>query len=148
MWHLCLSILRQKKKTCPHIPFLNPLIRLHYRSMQPCWRWTPSRSNTVDFPTLGNQNISLLFYSLCSVCCSTFCTQTVSNNIICPVLWFSARDVLTCVVLSYELFYFDTIRCLQDAEVLLKLTEEVNATFRNKVSFFFSFCFLFMLLFF
>ena len=26
-------------------------------------------------------------------------------------------------------------RCLQDAEVLLKLTEEVNATLKNKVSF-------------
>ena len=36
-------------------------------------------------------------------------------------------------------FYFDAIRCLQDAEVLLKLTEEVNATLRNKVSL--RFCF-------
>lgn len=36
-------------------------------------------------------------------------------------------------MLSLEPFFFDTIRCLQDAEVLLKLTEEVNATLRNKV---------------
>ena len=37
------------------------------------------------------------------------------------------------VVSSFSLY---AIRCLQDAEVLLKLTEEVNETLRNKVSVF------------
>lgn len=48
-------------------------------------------------------------------------------------------------MLRCEYLYFDVIRCVQDAEVLLKLTEEVNATLRNKVSFLFSFSFLFLM---
>lgn len=47
-------------------------IRPLYRSMQPCWLWTPSRSSTVDSPTSGKQNIFLLFslllYSLLLNC--------------------------------------------------------------------------------
>lgn len=38
-------------------------IRPHCRFMQPCWLWTPSRSSTVGFPTLGKQNIPLLSLS-------------------------------------------------------------------------------------
>lgn len=58
--HFCLSL----TKLFPHNPFFNLPIRPHYRSMQPCWLWTPSRSSTVDFPTLGKQNISLLSLNL------------------------------------------------------------------------------------
>ncbi len=100
--------------------------------MQPCWLWTPSRSSTVDFPTLGNQNICLLSLSK-PFCCSTFCTQTEPENIICPGCFLCVK-LLKCDTLSSEQFHFHAIRCLQDAEVLLKLTEEVNATLRNKVS--------------
>lgn len=58
--------------------------------------------------------------------------------------------LLKCDMLHCEHFYFDAIRCAQDAEVVLKLTEEVNATLRNKVSCLFfsflvlSFCCLFL----
>lgn len=58
---------------------------------------------------------------------------------------FQFVKVLKCEKVSCEHFHFDAIRCLQDAEVLLQLTEEVNATLRNKVSAFFpSLLFLFL----
>ncbi|KAI3353250.1 hypothetical protein L3Q82_019783, partial [Scortum barcoo] len=48
--------------------------------------------------------------------------------------YFSSFNLLKCDTFSGKQFHFHAIRCLQDAEVLLKLTEEVNATLRNKAS--------------
>lgn len=105
-------------------------IRPRYRSTPPCWLWTPSRSSTVDFLTLGKTKCFLTF--------STFCN---SHRYLRMSFCGATHSV-------FEQFHFDAIRCLQDAEVLLKLTEEVNATLRNKVScfFFFSIPHVFILL--
>lgn len=48
-------------------------------------------------------------------------------------LWLSVYEVVKGTRFSCEQIYFDADRCLQDAEVLLKLAEEVNGTLRNKV---------------
>lgn len=124
-----------------HNPFLNLSVRLHYRSMQLCWHWTHSRSSTADFPTLGKY---IIFSSDCGAPVFPFYhTQRIISWLCCECV-----KLLRCDIQSCEQFYFDAVRCLQDAEVLLTLTEEVNATLKNKVSLCFSLFFITLTLFF
>lgn len=97
--------------------------------MQPCVLWTSFRSSTVDFPTLGKEKMSLLFT-----------VDTGSSALYSTRPWGYHVSGFQCVKLKchpvVSSFSLSAIRCLQDAEVLLKLTEEVNETLRNKVSVF------------